>query len=446
MKKLILFTILLACVNSYAINGFSIFKMYSQYDTVTHTNLDSNLNRPASWSSLLVDTLDKKFIRFYDLSSHDSTLPYVAIDSIRSNPNLDSTQGDVRHTGKYTFTDSINGTNIKLTGRGTGTDFEASDSIKGQIGSFSSAVSTSLVSSDSIANTGGISTARLVTSGSVGIGGGYHTYSNYTTLSVNNNITGSLIDMNNNDTVLLQLAARIVNGVRYSDLQVPHGTFLRLRSNDKDVFVIDSNQNVGIGTTSPQYPLHVVGRGYFDSIAIGGTSDGFGFKFYNAGRSYSKFNGGDTAVFVETTSNRLSIDSMKFGNNVWLDAYDTGSFPCTLSTAYVTVQQVGTIHYTVIGNQVTLRLPALTGTSAGDWGSQGELKCGSAPSIVTACDTAYIPTIIFSGNSLATRDAGMAYVRNGFTSIYFYQSDEGNWPTTGKVGWFRRTTFTYTKY
>lgn len=44
-------------------------------------------------------------------------------------------------------------------------------------------------------------------------------------------------------------------------------------------------------------------------------------------------------------------------------AYNTGSFPCTLKTSDVTVQQIGTAYWTKIGNVFTCSFPYLSGTS-----------------------------------------------------------------------------------
>lgn len=44
-------------------------------------------------------------------------------------------------------------------------------------------------------------------------------------------------------------------------------------------------------------------------------------------------------------------------------AYETGSFPCTLKTSDVTVQQIGTAYWTKIGNVFTCSFPYLSGTS-----------------------------------------------------------------------------------
>jgi hypothetical protein len=66
---------------------------------------------------------------------------------------------------------------------------------------------------------------------------------------------------------------------------------------------------------------------------------------------------------VRIDSTGLQSDSIKLGTGSYLKTYVEGSLPCTLKTSDVTVEKVGTINYTVVGNKVTLKFPFIWGTS-----------------------------------------------------------------------------------
>ena len=82
------------------------------------------------------------------------------------------------------------------------------------------------------------------------------------------------------------------------------------------------------------------------------------------------------------------FDSLKLGTGSYLKTYVEGTFPCTLKTSDVTVQQVGTINYTVIGNFVSLSFPNIKGTS----NSAGlYIYCGSIPEVVAPTTFMSVP-------------------------------------------------------
>lgn len=148
---------------SYGLSGYSMYKTYVAKDTVTHINLDSNFYRGVNWSNKLADTIDRNFIRWYDFNSHDSTLRYFKVDTIRSNPHVDSIAGNTVITGapivtgaltvdSLKSTKGINATGGTFSGRITGSDVEVSDSIKGVTGTFSSALTSTTVNTGNGAN------------------------------------------------------------------------------------------------------------------------------------------------------------------------------------------------------------------------------------------------------------------------------------------------------
>lgn len=80
MKTKVLFLISVVVSLSFGLNGYSPYKVYKQTDTLTHTNLDSNIVRPSTWSFQIADTIEKKFIRFSDID--DSSFTQMSIDTV----------------------------------------------------------------------------------------------------------------------------------------------------------------------------------------------------------------------------------------------------------------------------------------------------------------------------------------------------------------------------
>ncbi len=71
------------------------FGTYTTGDTVYPANFERNFDTIAVIINRNNDTLDQKFIRYTDLSTHDSTLKYLAVDTIRSKPDVDTLMGNV---------------------------------------------------------------------------------------------------------------------------------------------------------------------------------------------------------------------------------------------------------------------------------------------------------------------------------------------------------------
>lgn len=100
------------------------------------------------------------------------------------------------------------------------------------------------------------------------------------------------------------------------------------------------------------------------------TSDAVTFTTVNTGNGANELHPMNQGVRTtddvtfDSTRTRVSVfDSVKLGTGSYLKNYVEGSFPCTLKTSDVTVQQIGTAYYTKIGNVLTMSFPELSGTS-----------------------------------------------------------------------------------
>lgn len=152
-------------------------------------------------------------------------------------------------------------------------------------------------------------------------------------------------------------------------------------------------------------------------------------------------------VVFDSTRTRVSVfDSLKLGDGSYLKNYVEGSFPCTLKTSDVTVQQVGTINYTIIGNVVHLTFPYIYGTSNS---TQLRLYCGGLTGLLDAGRYICYDVPYITDN--AVRYPGTVTYMYGLGN-YFAFTKKDNTPFTssgykGIGGWLtgNKTTITYIK-
>lgn len=117
-----------------------------------------------------------------------------------------------------------------------------------------------------------------------------------------------------------------------------------------------SNQNT-LTTSNVSF-----GSGAF-SGALTGTTLNTG---YGANELYAMDQNVRSTDSINALTNKATrghFDSLQLGSGSFLKTYVEGSFPCTLKTSDVTVQQIGTAYYTKVGNVLTMSFPSLTGTS-----------------------------------------------------------------------------------
>ena len=109
MKNL-LFTLLLFTVAN-SLNAPVLPVTFYRDSIIYGDSLTANDSAVITWAAKLNDSLDIKWIRFFDLNNHDSTIKYLAVDTIRSKPNIDTILGrpyiDSLRSKKIIVTDSV---------------------------------------------------------------------------------------------------------------------------------------------------------------------------------------------------------------------------------------------------------------------------------------------------------------------------------------------------
>lgn len=393
---------MLFAINCFALNDVSKPFNFSAKDTMKATRFNANYDTLYNRINQDHDSLDKKFIRFYDLSHHDSILPYVGVDSIRSGPDIDTIKGNTRFTGSPTVAGSVTATGGfagavtgAVTGNVTGnvTGSISGGTVAGSTGTFTSTVSVdSLKSTKGVNATGGTFSARITA----------------TDVQVTDSIRG-------------------VTGVFTGAVSGTTGTFSSTASVDSLKSTKGVNATIGVFsgkvTTARDSTSDVIAT---DSIK-GATGVFTSLITSDSSRSTKSYN-----------APRLSVDSLKIGSGKWLTTYDTGSFACTLSTSHVTVQQVSMAKYIQIGAKVTVRLPVMTGVSNS---TTLVIRCGGIPSSIIPTNTwTYGPLLIInngacevgiwlytgSDKSIAINRVGLVFTSTGTKGIgYMYaEADE----------------------
>jgi hypothetical protein len=116
MLRSLLFIYLFA-VSGYSITGFTWkWNIKLTGDTATVSKWKANNDSVLNWSTRIADTLNRKVVHFGSGSlTHDSTLQFINIDTIRNSPNIDTIFGLKKLTG-FTKIDSIYG--VPLIGKG----------------------------------------------------------------------------------------------------------------------------------------------------------------------------------------------------------------------------------------------------------------------------------------------------------------------------------------
>jgi hypothetical protein len=142
--------------NLFALNDVSKPYNFLPRDTLKSSKFNANYDTLYLRINQNNDSVDNSFIRFYDLEKHDSTLKYLAVDTIRSNPNIDSITGNVIITGSPTITGTLtaNALSGPLTGNVTGniSGNVTGGTVSGSTGTFSGALSSTTLNTGNGAN------------------------------------------------------------------------------------------------------------------------------------------------------------------------------------------------------------------------------------------------------------------------------------------------------
>jgi len=97
MKQLLFVLALSFC--AFSMNDLVIPNTFVDSGVIQASEFNQNNDSVEIWAAKIVDTLDDKFIRFTDLTTGDTTLTLLkvntikSLDTIRGNPNIDSVQG-----------------------------------------------------------------------------------------------------------------------------------------------------------------------------------------------------------------------------------------------------------------------------------------------------------------------------------------------------------------
>lgn len=104
MKKI--FLALFFTVSAFALDDKTVPNTFVDSAIIEAADFNQNFDTLEAWIARTNDSIDLKFIRFYDLNNHDSTIKYFNVDTIRSNPDIDSIKGPTYLSGKTTL-DSV---------------------------------------------------------------------------------------------------------------------------------------------------------------------------------------------------------------------------------------------------------------------------------------------------------------------------------------------------
>lgn len=318
--KSLLIALFIACQTTFAVNKATTPYRISSGQPARASEVLANFDSLRIPFNNAVDTMNKIFPRFTPSSgTHDSTLKYINIDTIRSNPNIDSISGNTVLSGSPKITGTVS--------------VDSLCSTKGIKATTITASSTSNL--DSVKTAKGINvTGPALVSGSISSDSSHsRTYTASAQNGYRNIIsTGewpSQYGLTIQNTADQNYVAKIaINNTAMNSFEIKTGT----GGNDTSRIFIKNGGNVGIGTTTPAANLDVNGHALTSTFKTGACT---------------------TGAIRSTTGNfssYLSADSIN-ADHIGKE----GTFSDTLfdSTTYVTH---ATGYYTIKGKTATVYL------------------------------------------------------------------------------------------
>jgi hypothetical protein len=134
--------ILILSVSCFALNNFTYYHTWHQGDSVTYLKLQANNDSIKNKMGQVIDTQNRAVVHFNPNNvSHDSVVKYIRIDTIRSNPHIDSLHGypKVDSIAAQKFVGPVTG---NVTGNVTGATLVSTTTLSADSGYFLNGINT----------------------------------------------------------------------------------------------------------------------------------------------------------------------------------------------------------------------------------------------------------------------------------------------------------------
>lgn len=426
-KTAILVLAICACV--FAVGKVTIPQRGTAGAVITASKYNENLDTLASAHNTLVDTVNV-MPRWLNLLRGDSTFRKINVDSIRSNPDVDSMQidfirgnpnidsiaGDVKFSGSPTIAgsltvDTLAGATVTIPGQLI-VDTINSNIVVGNINTGTNDISTDSINARAIKVTGNFDFGGKVTVDTVRATGaaGLHIQDD----------GGSGIFVKDGGNVGIGDAtpdAQLTVGSSDQTVSLPGQLLVQTATaaTAPSRLVLHGNQPAATPTVPAE--ILVYGQGYTGASTLAAkigvvTSQGDASSNINGSLTFSTSNNatstteavritaaGNVGIGDTTPDAKLDVaggaimDSIQLGTGTWLKTYQEGTFACSLFDG-ATFRDSGMAGYTRIGDLVTIRFPYIN----------GEVSTGFG---VTGIPSALVPADVFGAPIIAdTVDAG----------------------------------------
>lgn len=384
--------VVLACLcivfGASAITNYTTPKRWTSKEVLTSGDLNKTVDTLNSFTGRVCDTLNKGVLRYKPTTTHDSVCRYLAIDSIRSKPDVDSIQGNPwidTVTTTRVIADSVIGPvrgNVTSTGNSNFDSIAVTKQVKSAGLNSSGPISGTTITSTSTANLDSLHTTKGATfTGNVGIGTNSPTTAGGAIKGIDiRGSGGGSLGLGVTDSTSPSAYIFANHSALWIDAleNIP----IYLQTNDNTKMTILSSGLIGINKTSPSARLHVGGSAIIDTnLTVDSLYSAKGIKGTNftgnlIGNVTSTGNNTFDSIAVTKqvksagmnssgpiVGTKISGDSVKIGSGSWLNGYLDTTFACTLVNVTTTVS--GTVHATQLGNRMFMNFPQMFGTTTG---------------------------------------------------------------------------------